>query len=110
MSPARCGTILGVGRKFRMNAASASTVHTIRPQLLERRARVQAAANSISAAYLDDLIGEIDAGLECNPLVRFCLDHLSRAEMAAHQQDLELATQIQAKLLPRRDIAVESWE
>src|ERR1017187_6903994 len=48
--------------------------------------------------------------LECNPLVRFCLDHLSQAEMLAHQQDLDLATQIQSKLLPLRDIALESWD
>lgn len=47
-----------------MNAASTSAAHTLRPQLLERRARVQAAANSVSAAYLDDLIGEIDAALQ----------------------------------------------
>lgn len=116
-----------------MNAASTSVGHTFRPQLLNRRARLQAAGTSISAAYLNELIAEIDSALwridtgsyglcetchdpieadrlESNPLVRFCLDHLSQAEMLAHQQDLDLATQIQSRLLPPRDIALESWD
>ena len=116
-----------------MSSASTSAAYAFRPRLLERRARLQAASNSVSAAYLDDLIAEIDAALgridsgsyglcetchdtveadrlEQNPLVRFCLDHLSQAELRAHEQDLELATQIQAKLLPPRDIALEDWD
>lgn len=116
-----------------MSAASASAVSMFAPQLLERRARLLAASSSVSAAYLSELIGEIDAALgriengsyglcetchdtierdrlECDPLVRFCLDHLSQAEMQAHQQDLELATQIQSKLLPASDIALENWD
>ncbi|MGB9455057.1 MAG: SpoIIE family protein phosphatase [Bryobacteraceae bacterium] len=116
-----------------MDSASPSTSHTFRPQLLERRTRLQAAATTVSAAYLSDLIAEIDSALrridtgtyglceachdtieadrlERNPLVRFCLDHLSQAEMLAHQQDLELATQIQSNLLPPRDIALEGWD
>jgi phosphoserine phosphatase RsbU/P len=116
-----------------MNAASGPAYYSFRPQLLERRERLQAAANSVSAAYLNELIAEIDSALgridngsfgrcevchdpietdrlESNPLVRFCLDHLSQAELQAHQQDLDLATQIQSKLLPPGDIALESWE
>ncbi len=116
-----------------MNTASTVRAHTLRPQLLERRARLQAVSNSVSAEYLKDLLAEIDAALqrmengsygmceschetieidrlECNPLVRFCLDHLSQAEMDAHQQDLDLATQIQFKLLPPMDIALEHWD
>lgn len=116
-----------------MNTASAARAGAFRPQLLERRARLQAVSGSVSPEYLNDLIAEIDAALErmdngsygmceschdtieldrleCNPLVRFCLDHLNRAEMDAHQQDLDLATQIQSKLLPRKDIALEHWD
>jgi sigma-B regulation protein RsbU (phosphoserine phosphatase) len=116
-----------------MNAASAIAGHTFRPQLLERRTRLQAAAGSVPDDYFSSLIAEIDAALtrietgqfgiceSChdsieadrlaqNPLVRFCLDHLSQAEMRAHQQDLDLATQIQSKLLPPRDIALEHWQ
>jgi sigma-B regulation protein RsbU (phosphoserine phosphatase) len=104
-----------------------------RPQLLERRARLQAAGNSVSAAYLNSLLAEVDAALgriengsfglcetchdpieagrlEGNPLERFCLDHLSAAELRAHQEDLDLATQIQSKLLPPRDIVLENWD
>jgi len=116
-----------------MNAASTSTASSFAPQLLERRARLLAASASVSAAYLGELIAEIDAALgridsgsfglcevchdtiekdrlEQNPLVRFCLDHLSQAEMQAHQQDLDLATQIQSRLLPASDIALEDWD
>uniref|UniRef100_Q020R1 Serine phosphatase n=1 Tax=Solibacter usitatus (strain Ellin6076) TaxID=234267 RepID=Q020R1_SOLUE len=116
-----------------MNAASAVAAHTFRPQLLERRSRLQAAAGSVPDDYFAGLIAEIDAALariehgqfgiceSChdsieqdrlahNPLIRFCLDHLSQAELRAHQQDLDLATQIQSKLLPPRDLALDHWE
>src|SRR5207248_11635063 len=110
----QCRTMSSSGG-LSMNAASGSIGYTLRPQLLERRARLQAAGNSVSAAYLKDLIAEVDAALgrmdtgsyglcetchdpieldrlESNPLLRFCLDHLTEAEMQAHQQDLDLAT------------------
>src|SRR6266576_2116548 len=116
-----------------MNAASASLIHELRPKIIERRVRLQAAARSLSADYVNDLIAEIDATLqkidngsyglcetchdpieadrlERNPLVRFCLDHLTEKELRAHEQDLELATQIQAKLLPAREISTRDWQ
>jgi sigma-B regulation protein RsbU (phosphoserine phosphatase) len=123
----------GWWRFFEMNAASTVAGHTLRPQLLERRTRLQAAAGSVSADYFRSLMAEIDSALqridsgqfgicetchesieadrlEQNPLVRFCLDHLSQAELRAHEQDLDLAMQIQLKLLPRKDIALETWD
>jgi phosphoserine phosphatase RsbU/P len=116
-----------------MNATTTIAARTFRPQLLERRVRLQAAGTSVSAEYLNDLLAEIDSALgridngsfgicetchdpieadrlEANPTVRFCLDHLSRKELAAHQQDLDLATQIQSRLLPARDIVLDSWD
>jgi phosphoserine phosphatase RsbU/P len=110
-----------------------STIEALRPQILERRARLQAAAGSVPADYFNDLIAEIDSALQridagsfgiceaChdtieadrlaqNPLVRFCLDHLSHAERHAHEQDLALANQIQAKLLPQRDFNLSVWD
>lgn len=116
-----------------MNAASMTAGPTFRPQLLERRARLVAAGASVPADYLNDLIAEIDSALqriatgefgrcetcndpieperlEQNPLIRFCLDHLNPAELRAHQQDIELAIQIQAKLLPPRDVVLECWD
>ncbi|HET8548499.1 MAG TPA: SpoIIE family protein phosphatase [Bryobacteraceae bacterium] len=114
-------------------AASTSLIHELRPRIVERRARLQAAANSFSADYVNDLLAEVDAALdkidngtyglcetchdpieadrlERNPLARFCLDHLTQEELRAHEQDLALATQIQATLLPARDIAVRDWQ
>ena len=116
-----------------MNAASPYTVHEMRPAILERRARLEAAAGSLSPQYVNSLLAEIDSALKkidsgeyglcevChdpiepeqlqqNPLARFCLDHLSAEERRAHEQDIELATQIQSKLLPARDIVLNGWE
>jgi sigma-B regulation protein RsbU (phosphoserine phosphatase) len=116
-----------------MSAAPSSLAQELRPGIIERRARLEAAASSIPAGYLNDLLAEIDGALkridqgsygvcevcheaieaDClcrNPLERFCLDHLSSQELKAHAQDLELATRIQAQLLPARDIVTESWE
>jgi phosphoserine phosphatase RsbU/P len=116
-----------------MNAATAPLIYELRPKIIDRRVRLQAAARSLPADYVNDLIAEIDATLqkidngsyglcetcrdpieadrlERNPLVRFCLDHLTEEELRAHEQDLELATQIQAKLLPARDISIRDWE
>jgi sigma-B regulation protein RsbU (phosphoserine phosphatase) len=116
-----------------MDAVSAGAVETFRPQLLDRRARLQAASDAVPAAYFNELIAEIDAALgridkgsyglceTCHdpieadrlgqdPLVRFCLDHLSPAELEAHQKDLELAAQIQSNLLPARDVSAETWD
>jgi sigma-B regulation protein RsbU (phosphoserine phosphatase) len=104
-----------------------------RPQLLERKSRLQSSAQCLSPADLDHLISEIDAALErieagsfgicesChdtidadrlahNPLIRFCLDHLNQAELEAHQQDLDLAMRIQSKLLPPKGFASGQWD
>src|SRR5438552_12261681 len=116
-----------------MNPASAPAREDFRPQLLDRRARLTAATASLSAGYVNDLLAEIDAALQrveagtfgtceschdpieadrlqVNPLVRFCLDHLSGSEMRAHQEDLDLAAEIQAKLLPPSVISFDGWE
>ena len=116
-----------------MNPASVSLANELRPVIIEKRARLQAAAQSISEEYLRELLEEVDHALRridegsfglcetChdpieadrlaqNPLVRFCLDHLNEAQRRAHEQDLELATEIQSKILPARDIATENWQ
>ncbi len=116
-----------------MHSAPVPASQTFRPQLLEKRARLKAAATSSPAAYIADLLAQIDAALErldrgtfgycetchdpieadrlqANPTVRFCLDHLTGGERRAHEQDLELAAQIQAKLLPKGDLALEHWD
>jgi sigma-B regulation protein RsbU (phosphoserine phosphatase) len=116
-----------------MDSASAALIHELRPKIIDRRARLQAAARALPADYVHDLLAAIDATLqkidngsyglcetchdpieadrlERNPLVRFCLDHLTEAERRAHEQDLQLATQIQAGLLPAADITTAGWE
>lgn len=116
-----------------MDSASTAAVHILHSQILDRRARLHAAADSLPPAYLNGLIAEIDAALrridngsygicetchdaiepetlQRNPLARFCLDHLTREELRAHEQDLELATQIQSRLLPPRDLTLDDWD
>lgn len=48
--------------------------------------------------------------LICDPLVRFCLDHLSQPEQRALENDLVLAAQIQRALLPRAGWSVDGWQ
>jgi phosphoserine phosphatase RsbU/P len=113
-------------------SVAASLIHEIRPKMIERRARLQAAAQMVSEEYVNELLAEVDAALrriddgsygicelchdtieveriQQNPLVRFCLDHLNAEQRRAHEQDLELATEIQSRLLPARDLHTRSW-
>src|SRR5262249_40397934 len=110
-----CTIVRGSRRTTTMQAAP-TLIHEMRPKILERRARLQAAARSVSAEYVNDLLAEVDATLrrledgsygiceschdpieadrlERNPFERFCLDHLSAVERQAHEQDMSLATQ-----------------
>ncbi len=48
--------------------------------------------------------------LLCDPLIRFCLDHLSADEQRALEKDLVLAAGIQKALLPRQDWCVDGWQ
>jgi len=116
-----------------MDAVPESLISELRPKILDRRTRLRAAAGSVSPDYIRDLLSEIDAALEridngsyglcesChdpieagllerNPLARFCLDHLSEQDRKAHEQDLELAAQIQAKLLPSNATRLNGWD
>jgi phosphoserine phosphatase RsbU/P len=47
--------------------------------------------------------------LLANPFVRYCLDHLNKAERDALQRDLDLASQLQTKLLPPSDLCACGW-
>lgn len=116
-----------------MSAVSSSLIQELRPRIAERRARLKAAAGSIPEEYVRDLLAEVDAALlridggsygmceYCHetieadrlardPLARFCLDHLNREQRRAHEQDLELATRIQSRLLPARDLSAGCWQ
>jgi sigma-B regulation protein RsbU (phosphoserine phosphatase) len=103
-------------------------------QLEERKRRLETA---VTSAPLDSglarLLYEVDSALgrlaegtyglclECHesvgqdrlladPLVRYCLDHLTPPERAALQRDLDLASQVQHKLLPQNGLSVGGWE
>jgi len=52
---------------------------------------------------------EIDR-LIADPLVRNCLSHLSQSEQRTLERDLDLAHDIQAALLPKRDLALPGWD
>ncbi|HXW17426.1 MAG TPA: SpoIIE family protein phosphatase [Candidatus Acidoferrales bacterium] len=47
--------------------------------------------------------------LTADPLVRFCLDHLSEPERRAHERDVETAASIQRTLLPPAEIRIPGW-
>lgn len=105
-----------------------------RALLMERRERVEGLlARSGPAPQLDDVLTQIDAALdrfaagtyglcetchdpieadrlEADPLIRFCLDHLTQSESRALERDLALASRVQATLLPPTDITAGSWQ
>ncbi|MGH9431134.1 MAG: SpoIIE family protein phosphatase [Terriglobia bacterium] len=106
----------------------------LREQLTERRERlVSAIAVSHASSNLAQLLGEVDAALErveagtfgiceachetiekdrliCNPLLRYCLDHLTGEQRSALEQDLELASRLQREMLPKQDTNFCGWE
>lgn len=103
-------------------------------QLLEKRRQLQKAAPyAVQKRDLERLLKEVDAALEridqgtyglcqvchepieterliADPLLQFCLDHLTPTQQRALEADLRLARQIQTKLLPKHDVAHGGWE
>ena len=103
-------------------------------QLLERRQRLETALTSSGQnASLQQLLHEVDSALErmqagtfgicenchetiekdrliIDPLVRYCLDHLTAGERRALEDDLQLASQLQRGLLPNHGLAFAGWE
>ena len=103
-------------------------------QLEERKRRLQAAiAVAPPNEGLAGLLHEVDSALErmaegsyglcqechepleqdrllTDPLVRYCLDHLTISERTELQRDLDLASEVQRNLLPQAGLRVGSWE
>lgn len=48
--------------------------------------------------------------LLADPLICYCLDHLSDSQRAALQRDLDLASQVQRNLLPEPNLRTGAWE
>lgn len=110
------------------------TENIVRHQLEERRQRLEAALQaSPQEAQFSRLLQEVDAALArveggsyglcevchdsieqdrlmADPLVRFCLDHLTEQEQRALEQDLQLAARIQQGLLPEKSLRTLGWE
>jgi sigma-B regulation protein RsbU (phosphoserine phosphatase) len=105
----------------------------LRDQLLERRRRLeQAAVAAGETGQVRNLIQEVDAALArietgsyglcqvchepieaerliCDPLSRFCLDHLTPSQQRALEGDLQLAARIQRGLLPDPHFHHNAW-
>ena len=103
-------------------------------QLEERKRRLEAAmALAPQKAGLAGLLREVDSALErmdkgsyglceechepveqdrlmADPLVRYCLDHLTGPERAALQRDLDLASAVQRNLLPQKGLRAGGWD
>jgi phosphoserine phosphatase RsbU/P len=106
----------------------------VQAQLLLRRDRLESVMRHGGAELqLDGLLREVDDALvrlsqgtyglcetcgdpiesdrlEADPLVRFCLDHLSPVEARALEQDLDLAGRVQQTLLPPSMMVDLGWE
>jgi sigma-B regulation protein RsbU (phosphoserine phosphatase) len=114
-----------------MAAAEMSFLHS---QLEERKRRLETALTlTPDGANVEALLREVDSALdrfaagayglceECHdsverdrlladPLIRYCLDHLTKQQRAALQRDLDLAGELQRGLLPPSDLKVDGWE
>jgi len=47
--------------------------------------------------------------LAADPLIRFCIDHMTPSQQRALEQDLELAARIQSALLPPKELVHGGW-
>lgn len=103
-------------------------------QLEERKRRLETAiALAPQKAGLAGLLREVDSALErmakgsyglcqechetieedrllADPLVCYCLDHLTQSQRDALQRDLDLASQVQRNLLPQVNLRADGWE
>lgn len=70
-------------------------------------ARMQAGTYGLCETCRDPI--EADR-LSVDPLLRRCIDHLNAGERRQLEQDLELASRIQAGLLPPRELTAQGWE
>jgi sigma-B regulation protein RsbU (phosphoserine phosphatase) len=116
------------------STAPAPLPDSIRQQLLERRERLAMTVEQVSdSTEFRALLDEVDAALArvssgtygicetchdpieperlaADPLLRFCVDHLSEIERRALEEDIELASRIQRKLLPHQHARTAQWE
>jgi sigma-B regulation protein RsbU (phosphoserine phosphatase) len=106
----------------------------LRDQLLDRRQKLESAfVATREDPEIARLLEEVDAALTrmeqgtyglckvchepieaerliADPLVQFCLDHLSASQQRALEEDLRLAAQIQRELLPQQNRRFGIWQ
>ena len=106
----------------------------VRDQLLDRRRKLESALTwAPSEGRFTELLAEVDAALArlqrgtfgiceichesveaerlmADPLVRICIEHLSREEQSALERDLEMAAGLQRGLLPQTDRRHDGWD
>jgi sigma-B regulation protein RsbU (phosphoserine phosphatase) len=138
-SQPRCKHPIGKINSSRVRNGSRHIVATLeitflQNQLEERKRRLESAvALRTQNGGLASLLYEVDAALErmdkgtygicdechesieqdrllANPLVRYCLDHLSDLQRKALQRDLDLAADVQRKLLPQANLSAGNWQ
>jgi sigma-B regulation protein RsbU (phosphoserine phosphatase) len=109
-------------------------INFLHSQLEERKRRLEAAiASAPPNSGFAGLLRQVDSALdrmangsyglceECHdtveqdrlladPLVRYCLDHLTQLELDALQRDLDLASHVQRNLLPQAGLSAGGWE
>lgn len=112
---------------------ASTEISYLQGELEQRRTRlIDATRDNVADSSLRQLLGSVDAALArikagtfgiceqchesieadrllCDPLVRFCLDHLSTDEQRALENDLAMAARIQRALLPRADWSAGGW-
>jgi sigma-B regulation protein RsbU (phosphoserine phosphatase) len=113
---------------------AATEMSFLHGQLKERKQRLETAITlSPHDANLEALLSEVDSALGkfaagtyglcetchdtveqdrllADPLIRYCLDHLTEQQRAALQHDLDLASELQRRLLPPSDLKAAGWE
>jgi phosphoserine phosphatase RsbU/P len=113
---------------------AATEIGFLHSQLEERKRRLETViAASPSDASLEALLREVDSALDrfadgtygiceacqgtverdrllADPLIRYCLDHLTEYQRNALQRDLDLASELQRGLLPPANLKVHGWE
>jgi sigma-B regulation protein RsbU (phosphoserine phosphatase) len=112
----------------------AAEINYLHDQLDERKRRLETAVTlAPQDPNLVALLREVDSALDrfaagtyglcenchdtverdrllADPLIRFCLDHLSAPERDALQRDLDLASDLQRSLLPPDHLEAAGWE
>ncbi len=106
----------------------------IRAKLNDRKTRLEIAITKTEkSSQLVGLLKEVDSALErldtgtyglcevchdhiekerllADPLMRFCIDHLSTVQQKNLEEDIELSSSIQKALLPKNNLILNGWD